>query len=258
MYNLYRIYIYIYIYKWQICTDLFRSAPMLARARLAAWLAAPAIGTSYALAQAKAQSWPSMATPSKDVLPPVRRPSGETDAILNYQKSHVTAVASRRDLEGSDGALEGADWDQHHVLIRDGRRADKPPTLHGAGFELVADVKEQHCDYYDEEAQPTIGGGGFSHRLAALENRVGNVEKLAVEASCESRETVAFSRQCFLGPAQDPMIGALFAARTAYDHLDPDTRGSPQPHRLAAAIAEICDDEEIAEVIAKCFANSSR
>ena len=125
---------------------------MLGRARLAAWLAAPAIGTSYALAQAKAQSWPSMATPSKDVLPPVRRPSGETDAILNYQKSHVMAVASRRDLEGSDGALEGADWDQQHVLIRDGRRAPKPPTLHGAGFELVADAKEQHCDYYDEEA----------------------------------------------------------------------------------------------------------
>ena len=132
-------------------SDHFHLA-MLGRARLAAWLAAPAIGTSYALAQAKAQSWPSMATPSKEVVPSERRPSGETDAILNYQKSHVTAVASRRDLEGSDSELDGADWDQHHVMIKDGRRAPTPLTLHSAGFELVADAKEQHCDYFDEEA----------------------------------------------------------------------------------------------------------
>jgi len=92
-----------------------------------------------------------MVTPSKDILPSVRRPSGETDAILNYQKVHVTAVTSRRDLEGSDDALDGADWDQRHVLIKDGRQAPTPPTLHSAGFELVADAKEQHCDYYDEQ-----------------------------------------------------------------------------------------------------------
>lgn len=120
------------------------------RVRLAALLAAPAIGGTYALAQPKAQAWPAMLTPTVGV-PATRCSSGDTDAILNYQKPHVSAVSSRRDLEGSDDSLHGADWDYRHVVIRNGRKLERAPTLDKAGFELVED-RLDHVDYYCEES----------------------------------------------------------------------------------------------------------
>jgi hypothetical protein len=63
---------------------------------------------------------------------------GAVAAVLNYQQAAVEGpVRSRRDLEGSDGALEGAIWEGVQLSIGDGRNADL--TLDEAGFELRGD-----------------------------------------------------------------------------------------------------------------------
>ena len=125
---------------------------MLRNARAAALLASCG-STALAFAQSKAQTWPKMLTPQDATLSPE---SGATDAILNYQDEHVAAVSTRRDLQGSDDALTGADWNYQRLVIKDGRRARKALTLHGAGFELVHDPKPQHVDYYNEEEVTSV------------------------------------------------------------------------------------------------------
>jgi hypothetical protein len=100
---------------------------------------------------------------------------------------------------------------------------------------------------YDTWAEPQHHGGGLAGRITALEKRLQHVEKLAVETSCDTHEAIAFSRQCFLGPARDPIVEAMAKAKTGYDSLDPLARGSPQPYRMFAAMEEMKEDEEIPE-----------
>ena len=114
--------------------------------RRLAMLVAP-IGGSIALcASPLPQSWPTMHVPADAPA----RDDGSVDAILNYQHAHVERVQSRRDTGGSDGTLHGADWDSRRVIIRDSRR-EPPLTLDEHGFALLADPKEVHHDYYDEQ-----------------------------------------------------------------------------------------------------------
>jgi hypothetical protein len=118
-------------------------------ARAAALLAAGCGGTALAFAQGKAQTWPTMQTPQG--VPSNRPADGATRAILNYQHEHVVACSTRRDLQGSDDSLEGADWNYQPVTIRDGRKVPVAPTLHKSGFELIRDPKVKHVDYYTED-----------------------------------------------------------------------------------------------------------
>lgn len=114
--------------------------------RAFAMLAAP-IGGSLAMCAGvvKSQSWPSMAVPTDAT----HRDDGSTEAILNYQQTGVEAVWTKRDLSGSDDALHGADWDQRHLVVKNGRHGTKL-SLEASGFELLSDPKRQHVDYYDE------------------------------------------------------------------------------------------------------------
>ena len=86
--------------------------------------------------------------------PATRRADGAVPGVLNYQHRHVELIRSRRDTGGSDDALQGADWDARTVLVRDGRNNNKI-ALDTHGFELLADPKAPHADYYDEQAVVT-------------------------------------------------------------------------------------------------------
>ena len=115
--------------------------------RLVATLAGPIIGGGVAMCAAsreKTGAWPEMGVPQ----PARQHKDGAVDAMLNYQHQHVDLVKSRRDLGGSDDALDGADWDRQTVVMRNGRHAQL--TLEAQGFELVHDPKMLHADYYDE------------------------------------------------------------------------------------------------------------
>ena len=114
--------------------------------RAFAALVAP-IGGSVALCAAKS-SWPDMNLPERASV----HADGSVDALLNYQASHVTLVRTRRDAGGSDATLDGADWEPHPVLMRDGRRETTPLTLDRNGFELMEDKRDSHVCYYDEQA----------------------------------------------------------------------------------------------------------
>jgi hypothetical protein len=108
--------------------------------------------------------------------------------------------------------------------------------------------EEEDEDHYNEAPRhPTGGGSSMANRMAALERRVGHVEKLAVETSLDSREAIAYVRQCFLGPSADPLVSNIKEAKAKYDQLDAAERGSPQPYRMMAALHTMQEDTEIDE-----------
>jgi hypothetical protein len=59
---------------------------------------------------------------------------------MNYCASHVTHIQTRRDLTGTDTALEGAAWAPTTVKIHNARlQRDPMPILDKQGFQLVKD-----------------------------------------------------------------------------------------------------------------------
>lgn len=57
--------------------------------------------------------------------------------VMNYCASHVTAVQTRRDLGGTDGTLEGAEWVHEIVKVRNARLAKEVVKLDTHGFQLL-------------------------------------------------------------------------------------------------------------------------
>ncbi|CAB9508414.1 expressed unknown protein [Seminavis robusta] len=58
------------------------------------------------------------------------------DSMMNYCASHVTHMQTRRDLGGTDSALEGASWDSVTLRINNARRSEC--LLDRQGFQLVS------------------------------------------------------------------------------------------------------------------------
>jgi hypothetical protein len=77
--------------------------------------------------------WPSLQV--SDVVKDEK--TGAVGAILNFQQQHVHLVSTRRDGSGTDGAIEGAAWEQEQVFVMDGRNCGL--TLDANGFELTMD-----------------------------------------------------------------------------------------------------------------------
>ena len=122
--------------------------------RLAAVFAAP-LGGAAALCAAVPQMWPEMSLPERL---PAKRVDGSTDAVINYQMPSVTLVQSRRDAQGSDGVLHGADWDARTVHMENGRKKVLELDVHG--FQLLAHANPRAPDDYYDEA--TVTGEYYS------------------------------------------------------------------------------------------------
>ena len=60
------------------------------------------------------------------------------ESLLNYCDDHVTHMQTRRDLGGTDSALEGASWIAPRVMIRNARLDDRGNLLDRHGFQLVS------------------------------------------------------------------------------------------------------------------------
>jgi hypothetical protein len=93
----------------------------------------------------------SMSTTGGHVWPPMQLPldaaidkkykdyNGQVlgvDSQMNYCAPHVTHIQTRRDLGGTDSALEGAAWDPTTVRIHNARAKDPLPSLDTQGFQL--------------------------------------------------------------------------------------------------------------------------
>ena len=122
-----------------------------------ATLAAPAValcagGSAVALGQTGKSGWPPMLEGDGTVR---RRADGTLAAVssaVNYQKQSVTLVRSLRDVGGTDGSLDGADWDMKHIMVNNARCVPRRPTLAANGFELVeSDLEARGIDYLDDD-----------------------------------------------------------------------------------------------------------
>lgn len=110
--------------------------------RLHLLIVATIVSTNTKHAAAMSSSWPQIRSPSSTAQGNVERDPTENDllsvpGIMNYCSSKVTAVTSRRDLGGTDGALEGAEWVHETVRVRNARKEGDSVTLDQHGFQLL-------------------------------------------------------------------------------------------------------------------------
>ena len=91
--------------------------------------------------------WPTIELPS-DPEPKILH-SGKhyrqieaVESLLNYCDDHVQEMHTRRDLGGTDSALEGASWIAPRVFLTNARLAEraKIPTLNQNGFQLIENI----------------------------------------------------------------------------------------------------------------------
>lgn len=97
-------------------------------------------------------------TPSTSVWPKIELPSDPepkilhsgkhyrqieaVESLLNYCDDHVHDMYTRRDMGGTDSALEGASWVFPRVFLTNARLAERAKilTLHQNGFQLIENV----------------------------------------------------------------------------------------------------------------------
>lgn len=95
-------------------------------------------------------SWPKMKLPDESYIHESQQSSNtHVYGVMNYVSPSTTLISTRRDLQGSDDGLDGAEFVPSTVTVWNGRNLIK--TLHTSGFELVpSDISSLDVDFINQ------------------------------------------------------------------------------------------------------------
>lgn len=93
-------------------------------------------------------SWPKMGLPPEQLVQ--QEPEKWVYGSMNYVTPSTELIYTRRDLAGSDGKLEGAEFVPTTVKVHNGRRLNK--NLHQNGFQLFPNtLSNLDIDFYNQQ-----------------------------------------------------------------------------------------------------------